>query len=828
MLGDGSYLSKFEPIRAVPKESSLLFAKAVTEAWCENQVFVAVDKSASDAFPFLRDFQLTPLSEGGGWFDERIELDDPSSPAQISFSSGTTGQPKPIVISRRAVSDTCRRLIEVMRMDDTIREFVGVPLTYSFGLGRVRAIAAVGGKSFLPSNGFRIDDFVEMLAAREVNALSAVPTLLRIIIQQRAKLVGAGSNLRWMEIGSQFMTVEEKTAISDIFPKAVIVQHYGLTEASRTTFLQISRDNQALGSVGRPTGNVRVKIDDAGRICIFGPHLADGVLTTEGLIPTADKDGWLQTSDLGEMLGGNLYFLGRADDLINVGGIKVPAGFFEQSLIEEIQSEAIELAVTGAPEQLRGEILVIAYGPKIDLADLMRAVDVVASQWKLSPSDVQLFSMDTIPRTETGKIRRHEVRSAYEAQRMEAGIVTSDGPTNPDKLHSFYQSLSPRTEIDSDVSFASLKGDSLSYVQATIIIEDALGALPPNWEALTLAELDRLRGGARPARARGWRVVEGEMVSRSFAIALIAASHAWWPDRLIGTSLAGGSTVLLLIFGINLFRFRSETLLSDRPFDVISSIFLRYVLPYYVIIGLFSIKEGFDWRNAALIGTFYGGPSNSLHMYWFFEVLLSLTFIIVGIFCIPALRRLVRERPVASWFSLLAAAIILRVGVEALRRNWGIPSRTPDAFLYLAIGGMAIASMSAQAIRLLIAAFLVVTLIWTAGWTSWPLVFSIGLVPILFFPQISLPSPFASCVRLIASSTIYIYLCGRIVMGIFKGPLGDKYPYLEFTTTLVAGIVIGIIVRFLESRRYLASNFARRVNRHIRSKRDSFALSKQS
>ncbi|HMI18316.1 MAG TPA: hypothetical protein VK533_02095, partial [Sphingomonas sp.] len=398
-------------------------------------------------------------------------------------------------------------------------------------------------------------------------------------------------------------------------------------------------------------------------------------------------------------------------------------------------------------------------------------------------------------------IRRKALGELYAADAERIAREQAAQPVSADRLRAFYQSLSPRHAIGADASFASLSGDSLSYVQATILIEEAIGELPPGWETISIGELEeRMQNAAATRPRRGMKAVEGEMLARSFAITLISASHAWWPNHL-GISLAGGSSILLLIFGLNLFRFRGPTLLSRRPFDVVPSIFVRYILPYYLVMVLYSLKDGFDWRNFALIGVFFSGPSGSLHMYWFFEALIQMTIIIAALFAIPALRHAVEKRPSASLIGLVVAAIVLRLVVNELRPIYDLPPRTPDAFLFLAFGGMALAALPRLWERVIVSAMMVATVGWAAGWGSWPIVLTIGLIPLLFLPRVRVPTPLAFCVRLIASSTIYIYLASRIVVSISDGPLHGRYPIFMFLGTLVVGVAIGECVRGFEARR---------------------------
>ena len=180
------------------------------------------------------------------------------------FSSGTEGPPKAIVLTHRNLSDVVERLNAVMHVTSDIREYIGVPVTYSFGLGRVRCVMAVGGSVYVPEK-FNPSEIRRMLEQGEINALSAVPSLCRILLNSAEMFEGIGKRIRWIEIGSQYMAADDKAAMRRLFPNARIVQHYGLTEASRSTFIDISEARlEHLDSVGSVKGLVEIRIDPEG------------------------------------------------------------------------------------------------------------------------------------------------------------------------------------------------------------------------------------------------------------------------------------------------------------------------------------------------------------------------------------------------------------------------------------------------------------------------------------------------------------------------------------------------------------------------------------
>jgi thioesterase domain-containing protein/acyl carrier protein len=289
---------------------------------------------------------------------------------------------------------------------------------YSFGFGRCRSVLSAGGEIYLPPEGFNPVEIVDLLAAGEINAISAVPTLWRLVLGQASLFEPVGERVRWIEIGSQFMSGPEKARLRGLFPNARIVQHYGLTEASRTTFLEIHEvDEEHLGSVGRALAGVEVQVDERSIIRIRGPHLASGVLRDGQVRPLVDEDGWFTTSDQGHLAEGFLHFRGRADDIINCGGVKLSPDWLERRVEARLSSHGA-IGVSRVADELRGEGVLVAIrrSAELDRAHVREAaVEVLESAGVSAAGVVHLLDVDDFPTTDTGKLRRRELQRAFEA-----------------------------------------------------------------------------------------------------------------------------------------------------------------------------------------------------------------------------------------------------------------------------------------------------------------------------------------------------------------------------------------------------------------------------
>lgn len=492
---------QFSKSLGVVEKNSVEYIQTVFAA-LENNVVVIPIRGLDDQ----QRMAVVDLSEtfspadGGGWFAPTLSLpNDTQNIAHVSFTSGTEGAPKGVLISSAALNDTVNRVQSLMQMDSGVREYIGVPVYHSFGYGRCRHVASVGGSFYIPESGFNPKELSEMLANSEVNALSLVPSLLRVLLTSPQLLGSERLQLKWLEIGSQAMTREEKLATKELFPNAVIVQHYGLTEASRSTLLQINSEQQEnLDSVGCCVGDVQLSISAQGRICIKGSHLATQLITENELTPLVNDDGWFETSDLGRLHNGYLFFLGRADNVVNCGGQKLSTEKLEQAIVaglsdvNETQSDS-GIAVSKIPNELYGESFLVSYVQsdsehlRIVAANSLKALGISAS------NAISFYRVPEIPKTHTGKVKHTELSQAYQSQRLE-NVEEDNSSSLLERLSTlFAKTLSmSREQLNVDDSAHDLGLDSLLSVQVAIKLEVMLGYLPADWRQRSIRSLSEL------------------------------------------------------------------------------------------------------------------------------------------------------------------------------------------------------------------------------------------------------------------------------------------------------------------------------------------------
>jgi acyl-CoA synthetase (AMP-forming)/AMP-acid ligase II len=761
--------------------------------------------------------------DGSGWFIKTYPLIRDDRPAQITYTSGTEGKPKGIILTYSNLADAAERIISEMELTSDVREYVGVPVTYSFGIGRIRAVSAAGGRSYLPPRGFDPLELSRMLKSGEINALSAVPTLLRILLQKPAVIGDAGKKLRWLEIGSQYMTGAEKRRIRELFPNARIVQHYGLTEASRSTFLQISEvPDELLESVGKAVGTTEVDISVEGRIRIRGPHVARSRVDTDKMVDLCGPDGWLETNDLGHIKDGYLYYDGRADDLINIGGVKINPDILE-ARIGQLLGQGGKIVVAKVPDPLRGEGVLVA-AESVDFAvDRLHAASTNAlKELGVQAGDaLHVKVMPAIPRTATGKpLRRRLTEDFTQASKAAAADLASDemNASGVDDVQAFFRRFFPGRPIGPEDSFETMGGDSLSYIQFSLGFEDRFGPLPSGWESLTVAQLEH----GRSANGAGfWRRLESATLTRAFFMICIVALHL---DTFVYSNNWGAAYFLFMLCGYSVMRFQWPEISRTGKVGTIFGTALRVAIPTFLVVVAMQLwARTFELKPPLLISNWFDSREYQVAYYYFAEIYIQLLLVIAALLSLPTLREALRKQPMLSCTALIIFATALSWEVERVWDTSYLYHRTPIWYLWTIGAGMLMACARDVKSRVLAMAIVTVATVMHHGVTSASGYILGGAALLLFWPEISVPSRVKMIVSEVAASSMFMYLSHfqvkSLIIRLFHGPM----PWLALFTAIGFGIIFARVYNWFErkARAFIKAHVATigigRIPRHALS-----------
>lgn len=351
--------------------------------------------------------------------------------AELLFTTGTTGKPKGVMLTYKAVYHILNNTIEGIGIRGDDRVLLPLPLNHSFALRVLRAVLYRGG-SVIFQNGFTFAKEIENnLDEYQCTGLAVVPASVETISRQmQGRFAEIMGRFRYIEVSAGSLSVEQRKRLTKELPDTTIYNTWGSSESGGALFLNVTEavsDPEKVRALGRPLPCVQLKIlDEAGnviesdrtrpgRMAIKGDMQMSGYWGQEELTAETIKDGWLLTGDMAYLdEDGYAYMLGRADDIINVGGEKVSPVEIENIAGE--YSYIRECACIGVPdpEGILGFVPVLFVAVKgngYSEDDLQAFLKGRMERYKVP---AKYISVQEIPRNRMQKIDRKKLREMWE------------------------------------------------------------------------------------------------------------------------------------------------------------------------------------------------------------------------------------------------------------------------------------------------------------------------------------------------------------------------------------------------------------------------------
>ncbi|MEU6061029.1 AMP-binding protein [Streptomyces sp. NPDC047097] len=342
--------------------------------------------------------------------------------ALIAFTSGTTGRPKGCAHFHRdvlAVADTFSAHVLRPRPDDL---FAGSPpLGFTFGLGGLVLFPLRAGASALLLEQAGPRQLLPAIAEHRVSVLFTAPTAYRVMLEELAapgapdtsslrRCVSAGENLP----AATWQAWRERTGLC-------LINGIGATELLHI-FVSAADGAIRPGATGLPVPGWQARVVDAAGAPV--PDGEEGLLAVRGPVGCRYlgdprqreyvRGGWNLTGDTYvREPDGYLRYVARADDMIISAGYNISGPQVEEALLAH--PDVVEAAVVGAPDELRGQV-VVAYAVLREGLPRDRAAEEALRTFtaaRLAPYKCprRIVFLDALPRTATGKLQRFRLRT---------------------------------------------------------------------------------------------------------------------------------------------------------------------------------------------------------------------------------------------------------------------------------------------------------------------------------------------------------------------------------------------------------------------------------
>ena len=711
--------------------------------------------------------------------------------ALLLSTSGTTGSPKLVRLSRDNVASNAAAIADYLALTPADRAITTLPLHYCYGLSVLHSHLVAGASVALTGLSVVDECFWELFTRTGATSFAGVPHTFDLLaasgfadrdLPTLRQVTQAGGRLDPDAVRHWSRTGRERGWD--------LVVMYGATEATaRMAWLppDLAEDHPAAIGVAVPGG--RLCLDEAvddrpgvGELVYAGPNVMLGYATSPADLARGRETTELRTGDLAREVDGLFEVVGRRNRYGKVFGLRIDLDAVEGRLRAEVDRHCRVVATDRAVHVFVGTGRV---------ATSARAL--VADECGLPLHAVRTTVLARVPLTASGK-------NDYAALRALADL--DDRPGSPTaasaagSVRADVVRVLGRPDARDDDSFVDLGGDSLSYVElATRLADHFPDGVPAGWHTRSITELEQLAAAApAPVRSAGghgrprWVRVDTTVALRALAIVFVVASHV----DLVG--LEGGAHLLLALAGFNFARFQLSAPggARDRLRHGLAGL-AGLVVPSMLWVGGVALLLGaYDLTTTLFVRELVNGSEwDDQWQLWFLESLVWITAGALALTCLPSLHRLERRAPFGFALAVLAVAAVARFAEVGLRAGPTQRYTTLVVAFFFALGWAGARVVTTRQ-RVLVSALAAVLTVGFFGQAHREAVVLGGFLLLLWLPHVRMPAWLARPAAVLAGASLFIYLTHWQVYPALEDA---GHQWLALAASLVVGIAYGRVVR---------------------------------
>ena len=361
---------------------------------------------------------------------------DGSDLTMIMFTSGTTGNPKGVMLSHESFTSYSLNNVSPADPDINERNLLTVPMYHIAGIQAMMS-AIYAGRTLIIQKQFDANEWLNLVQKESVNRAMIVPTMLKTIIDHPNFGNYDLNTLKVLTYGAAPMPLKVILEAIKKFPKVKFINAFGQTESGATITALMPEDHiiegtdaekttriRRLSSIGKPLDDIEIRIvneigsdveqGQIGEIVASGSRIMKGYWKQSKETSNTIKNNWLYTGDLGYSdKDGYIFLAGRSKDIIKRGGELISPVEVEEVLLQH--SSILDCAVIGIPDEQWGEkiraFIVSNHPNDLTEEDVITFCRSNIASYKKPES---VIFVDQISRNSMGKINKQKLRDAYD------------------------------------------------------------------------------------------------------------------------------------------------------------------------------------------------------------------------------------------------------------------------------------------------------------------------------------------------------------------------------------------------------------------------------
>lgn len=337
--------------------------------------------------------------------------------ASIHYTSGTTGEPKGVMLSHGNFVTNANSIIKYLNLTADDRAMVVLPFFYSYGTSVLTTHMKVCGSLVLENSFMYPNVVLDKMVEEGVTGFAGVPSTFAILLNRSNIRNYSFSKLRYVTQAGGSMPPGHARELAEILSGTEIYIMYGQTEATaRLTYLPPEDLLKNPGSIGKPVPGVEIEliktkdVEEKEIVCTGG-NVMVGYWNNPEETKKVLREGRLYTGDIARIDDeGYLYIMGRKSDMIKSGAHRIGPKEIEEVILE--MPEVHEVAVVGIEDEVMGEsikaVIVLKDGLQMEAKKVQKHCMRKLAPFKI-PKEV-VFVKD-YPKTSSGKVRKYLLKT---------------------------------------------------------------------------------------------------------------------------------------------------------------------------------------------------------------------------------------------------------------------------------------------------------------------------------------------------------------------------------------------------------------------------------
>ena len=718
-------------------------------------------------------------------------------------TSGSTGDPKLVRLSARNIASNAASIVEYLALTPDDRAAITLPFHYSYGLSVLNSYLAIGASLILTRHSVIDPTFWDEARSAGATSLALVPHQVELL---------ANSGFTSSKLPSlRYMTQAGGNLPLDLVRRFEVMSRgngwqlfimYGQTEAApRISYVPPEALPGAAGTIGKaiPGGRIWLAAEDGseittpgkpGELVYEGPNVMMGYALTRADLTRGHDITELRTGDIAECTSDGFFRItGRLKRFVKLFGLRLSLDQVE-TLLRDKGIPAHAVAVD--------DNLVLMHSSPNQGEDARAAI---AAEYDLPESAIHAGYLAELPLLSSGKPDHKALRTVAESALSQALAYQQLSAAKESISEMIRRATRSANTLQSD-SFTSLGGDSLSYIQVQMALEERLGVVPEGWERLSLVQLEALATQASPERRpNGGIRIGADVLLRLLAISLVVAQHA------SSYSLFGGTWMLIAIMGYSTARFQMHQIADGKALRFVFRMLYPIIPFYFLLLILYgTLRDKVPLEYWILVGNYTEWSTGSLlQPYWFVSLYAQIIITIAAITAVRPLRQVVISAPWRTVATATGGLILLLTGIALLspRDEIGLvdfahyPQRgLPECMSIFALGWMLrlMRGRTQMAITFAMAICII------ALWTRIDMSLQVGiflcftLMMLALNPSITVPRTLGQWINRLASATLFVYLLHMVVLFVtIRLPLPQPATII---ITLVVTFALSLLVKY--------------------------------